>query len=118
MVKTVLLTENELTRFMMNQSDGALCERRLKKLEIEKQVTDVLVKKLKTVIQKNKNTKCEEYFNAMNNLPNEGTESFPERLRSKVSRMMSQTGRPSNHFSKTTGLIKTNKKHLKRGVHF
>ena len=80
--------------------------------------TMLLVKKLKTVIQNNKNTKCEEYFNAMSNLQNEGIENFPERLRSKVSRKMSETGRPSNHFSKTTGLIKTNKKHLKRGEHF
>ena len=78
--KEVTLSQNELIQFLMNQSNGALCKRRLNTLLTEKRITDVLVKQLKSMIDKNKINKIynsDLFSNALNSFPNDGVSSFP-----------------------------------------
>ena len=117
----LLVSQKYLTQLLMNQSDGALCERKLKKLEKEKLVTDSIVKQMMKRMKNNNKKKIQNeiFYNAISGTNNDlnaisgtnnGLEMFPEYLRKRVAAKMLQTGRPSDHFSRRTGKLKQSKK--------
>ena len=113
----LLVSKKLLTQLMMNQSDGALCERKLRKLEREKLVTDSIMKQIVKKMKNNKKSPNEIFYNALSG-KNDDLGMFPEPLRKRVAAKMLQTGRPSDHFSRRTGKLKEYAKRLTKGNNF